>query len=56
MKNMSQLLTDLKPDLKYGDMIFFKDAQVKTMRTQVINSSLDRLVEILNKVKATAGA
>ena len=56
MKNMSQLLTDLKPDLKYGDMIFFQDAQVETMRTQVINSSLDRLVEILNKVKAAAGA
>ena len=56
MKNMGQLLTDLKPDLKYGDMIFFKDEQVKTMRTQVINSSLDRLVDILNKVKAAAGA
>ena len=56
MKNMGQLLTDLKPDLQYGDMIFFKDEQVKTMRTQVINSSLDRLVDILNKVKAAAGA
>ena len=56
MKNMGQLLTELKPDLKYGDMIFFKDEQVKTMRTQVINSSLDRLVDILNKVKAAAGA
>ena len=56
MKNMSQLLAELKPDLTYGDMIFFKDEQVKTMRTQVINSSLDRLVDILNKVKAAAGA
>ena len=34
MKNMDQLLNELKPDLKYGDMIFFNDAQVKTMRTQ----------------------
>ena len=25
MKNMSQLLNELKPDLKYGDMIFFED-------------------------------
>ncbi len=56
MKNMSQLLTELKPDLQYGDMIFFEDAQVETMRTQEINSSLDRLVDILNKVKAAAGS
>ena len=40
MKNMSQLLNELKPDLKYGDMIFFGDDQVKTMRTQEITSSL----------------
>jgi hypothetical protein len=53
---MSQLLKDLKPDLKYGDMIFFQDEQVKTMRTQVLNTSIDRLVDILNKVKAAAGA
>jgi spermidine/putrescine transport system substrate-binding protein len=56
MKNMSKLLAELVPDLKYGDMIFFTDEQVKTMKTQVINSSLDRLVDILNKVKAAAGA
>jgi spermidine/putrescine transport system substrate-binding protein len=56
MKNISQLLKDLKPDLKYGDMIFFTDEQVKSMRTQVITPSLDRLVDILNKVKAAAGA
>ena len=56
MKNMGQLLTELKPDLKYGDMIFFKDEQVKTMRTQVITPALDRLVDIMNKVKAAAGA
>jgi spermidine/putrescine transport system substrate-binding protein len=56
MKNMSQLLKELKPDLKYGDMIFFKDEQVKTMNTQVITPALDRLVDIMNKVKAAAGA
>ncbi|MEO8265975.1 MAG: spermidine/putrescine ABC transporter substrate-binding protein [Ilumatobacteraceae bacterium] len=56
MKNMGQLLTELKPDLKYGDMIFFKDEQVKSMRTEVLNTSEDRKVDILNKVKAAAGA
>jgi len=56
MKNMGDLLTELKPDLKYGDMIFFKDEEVKTMHTQVITPALDRLVDILNKVKAAAGA
>ena len=56
MKNMSQLLTELKPELKYGDMIFFGDEQVKEMRTQVINTAQDRLVDIYNKIKATAGA
>jgi spermidine/putrescine transport system substrate-binding protein len=56
LKNMGQLLTDLKPDLKYGDMIFFTDEQVKTMKTQKITSAQDRLVDIYNKLKAAAGA
>ena len=56
IKGMSALLSELKPDLAYGDIIFFEDAQVETMRTQVINSGLDRLVDILNKVKAAAGS
>jgi len=56
MKNMSQLLKELKPELKYGDMIFFADEQVKTMRTQVIGEQQDRLVDIYNKIKAAAGA
>jgi spermidine/putrescine transport system substrate-binding protein len=56
LKNMSQLLKELKPDLKYGDMIFFGDDQVKQMRTQEINTSQDRLVDIYNKVHAAAGA
>ncbi|MGZ6961421.1 MAG: polyamine ABC transporter substrate-binding protein, partial [Ilumatobacteraceae bacterium] len=56
MLHMDQLLKELKPDLKYGDMIFFQDAQVKTMRTQKITSAQDRLVDIYNKIKAAAGA
>ncbi len=56
MLHMDQLLKDLKPDLKYADMIFFTDEQVKSMRTQKITSSQDRLVDIYNKLKAAAGA
>ncbi|MEY2400883.1 MAG: spermidine/putrescine transport system substrate-binding protein [Ilumatobacteraceae bacterium] len=56
LKNMGQLLTELKPDLKYSDMIFFTDEQVKTMKTQKITSAQDRLVDIYNKLKAAAGA
>lgn len=56
MKTMDQLLKELKPDLKYADMIFFKEEQVKTMRTQQITSAQDRLVEIYDKVKAAAGS
>ena len=56
MKNMESLIGELAPDLVKGDMIFFGDEQVKTMHTQVLNSSIDRFVEILNKAKAKAGA
>ena len=56
MKNMSQLISELAPDLVNGEMIFFGDADVATMRTQEINESIDRLVDILNKMKAKAGA
>jgi spermidine/putrescine transport system substrate-binding protein len=56
MKNMESLIGELAPDLVKGDMIFFADEQVKTMHTQVLNSSIDRFVEILNKAKAKAGA
>ncbi|MSO31538.1 MAG: spermidine/putrescine ABC transporter substrate-binding protein [Ilumatobacteraceae bacterium] len=55
MKNMSALITEIAPDLEKGDMIFFEDAEVKTMHTQILNTSIDRLVDILNKVKAKAG-
>ena len=56
MKEMEQLITELAPDLVKGDMIFFKPEEVKTMHTQVLNSSIDRFVDILNKAKAKAGA
>ena len=56
MKNMDQLLKELAPDLVKPDMIFFSDAQVATMEAQEMNTALDRLVEILNKTKAKAGA
>jgi spermidine/putrescine transport system substrate-binding protein len=56
MKGMDALLKELKPDLKYGDMIFFADELIKTMRTQKITSSQDRLTDIYNKIKAAAGS
>jgi spermidine/putrescine transport system substrate-binding protein len=56
MKNMPQLISELLPDLVNGDMIFFGDDQVKTMHTQEINAAQDRQVDILNKMKAKAGA
>lgn len=55
MKNMSALIAEIAPDLAKPEMIFFGDDQVKTMQTQVINTSIDRLVDILNKSKAQAG-
>ncbi len=55
MKNMESLIADIAPDLVKGEMIFFPEDQVKTMHTQILNTSIDRLVEILNKAKAEAG-
>ena len=37
-------------------MIFFGDDQVANMHTQEITEAIDRQVEILNKMKAKAGA
>ncbi|MFM8870770.1 MAG: extracellular solute-binding protein [Actinomycetota bacterium] len=56
MKNMDQLLSELAPTLEKPDMIFFSNEQVATMEPQEINEALDRLVDILNKTKAKAGA
>ncbi|MEQ1873288.1 MAG: spermidine/putrescine ABC transporter substrate-binding protein [Ilumatobacteraceae bacterium] len=55
MQNIDELLAELVPDLVRGDMIFFDDAQVSTMQTGAVNSAQDRLVDILNKMKAKAG-
>ena len=52
---MSQLISEVAPDLVKGDMIFYGDEQVATMQTQVITPALDRLIDILNKSKAKAG-
>jgi len=54
LNNMDALLVELVPDLVDGDMIFFSDEQVATMQTGAVNSAQERLVEILNKVKAKA--
>jgi spermidine/putrescine transport system substrate-binding protein len=56
MSNIDTLITELAPDLEYGDMIFFTDEQVATFQTQEITPTLDRMVDIMNKVKAKAGA
>jgi hypothetical protein len=56
MSNIDTLITELAPDLQYGDMIFFTDEQVATFQTQEITPTLDRMVDIMNKVKAKAGA
>ena len=56
MKDMSKLIEELAPDLEHGDMIFFDEEQVSTMSTQEITEAIDRQVDILNKMKAKAGA
>jgi spermidine/putrescine transport system substrate-binding protein len=42
-------------DLPFLDLVFFTDEQVATFRAGEVNSSLDRQVEIYNKIKAAAG-
>ncbi len=56
MKDMESLIAKLAPDLERGEMIFFTPEQVATFQTQEITPALDRLVDILNKAKAKAGA
>jgi spermidine/putrescine transport system substrate-binding protein len=56
MKEMPTLISELAPDLEFGDMIFFDESQVATMSTQEITSAIDRQVDIINKMKAKAGA
>ncbi|MGB8860715.1 MAG: spermidine/putrescine ABC transporter substrate-binding protein [Ilumatobacteraceae bacterium] len=54
MKNMSQLISELLPNLVNGDMIFFSDEQVKSMQTGAVNTAQDRTVDIFDKMKAKA--
>ncbi len=42
-------------ELPFLDLVFFDEAQVATFRAGAVNSSLDRQVEIYNKIKAAAG-
>ena len=55
MKTIDKLIAELYPKMAHPDMIFFPDNQVKTMHTQIVGASQDRLVSILDKVKAKAG-
>ena len=54
MKQIDKLIAELAPDLQRADMIFFAEDQVKTMQTGAVNSAQDRLVAILDKIKAAA--
>ena len=54
LKDIDKLISELLPDLVDGDMIFFNEDQVKTMETGAVNSAQDRLVDIMNKMKAKA--
>jgi len=53
---MALLISEIAPDLDRGEMIFFDEAQVAMMTTQEITTAIDRQVEMLNKMKAKAGA
>jgi spermidine/putrescine transport system substrate-binding protein len=52
MKQIDQLIAELAPDLTYPEMIFFTDEQVGTMEVGAVNAAQDRLVEIMDTVKA----
>ncbi|MEO8163466.1 MAG: spermidine/putrescine ABC transporter substrate-binding protein [Ilumatobacteraceae bacterium] len=43
-------------DMPYKEMVFFTGEVVDRMRSQTLNSSQDRLVDIYNKTRAKAGA
>ncbi|MGD9792412.1 MAG: PotD/PotF family extracellular solute-binding protein [Acidimicrobiia bacterium] len=49
-------VAEASADLQYADMIFFTDAQVKTLQGGVVNTAQSRQVDILAKAKAKAGA
>jgi spermidine/putrescine transport system substrate-binding protein len=56
LKDVGGLVAEFAPDLTRGDMIFFPQDVLKTMKTQKINEMQNRQVDILNKAKAAAGA
>jgi spermidine/putrescine transport system substrate-binding protein len=43
-------------DLEMLDLVFFNEEQIKTMHTQTLSSAQQRIVEIWDKTKASAGA
>jgi hypothetical protein len=45
----------LPADLQYKEMIFFTPEEIARMKPGAVNSAQDRLVSILNNVKAKAG-
>jgi spermidine/putrescine transport system substrate-binding protein len=55
MKSIDKLIAQLAPDLPHPEIVFFSDAQVKTMHTEVINAAHQRRIDIVAKVKAKAG-
>jgi spermidine/putrescine transport system substrate-binding protein len=55
MRAIDQLIAKLAPDLERADMIFFTDAQVETMKVQIVNEAQSRQVEIQAAVKSKAG-
>ena len=56
LRDVGGLIKKLMPDLERGEMIFFADDAIATMKTQVVNEMQNRQVDILNKAKAAAGA
>jgi spermidine/putrescine transport system substrate-binding protein len=52
LKGVREIVPD---DLTYPEMIFFDDAQVSKMEAGAVNTAQQRLVDILDKVKAKAG-
>jgi spermidine/putrescine transport system substrate-binding protein len=48
-------IEDLASDAEFKDMIFFPADQVETMKSQVLNSSQERKVQIYSDTKVKAG-
>lgn len=49
-------IADALPDLEQAELVFLTEEQVATMVPGAVNEAQDRLVEILNKLRAAAGA